>query len=169
MKKTKQISILLCSYLSAMATAVFFSLSLLDWGALTCATTGLRSLFINSSTLSGFCIEANEQGDGERLPSDTLSWNRVYVCRDNGGRREGRGLSPLPARTVGPPPQTSLCSRPREPLYWWWLSCHRQTYLWLPAGGEKRRGDHSESRSEGGGGALQTSERFDLRQLQICS
>lgn len=68
----QQTNILLGSYLSAIATAVFFSLSLFDWGALTCATTGLRSLFINSSTLSGFCIEANEQGRGEQLPLDTL-------------------------------------------------------------------------------------------------
>lgn len=47
-------------YRSAIATAVFFSLSLLDWGALTCAMTGLRSLFINSNTLSGFYPEVNE-------------------------------------------------------------------------------------------------------------
>ena len=50
-----------CSYLSAMATAVFFSLSLLDEGALTWAITGLNSLFISSSTLSGFYEETNTQ------------------------------------------------------------------------------------------------------------
>lgn len=48
-----------CPYLSAMATAVFFSLSLLDWGALTWAMTGLRSRFISSSTLSEFYAETH--------------------------------------------------------------------------------------------------------------
>lgn len=52
-------------YRSAIATAAFFSLSLLDWGALTCAMTGLRSLFINSNTLSGFYSEENEGDIGE--------------------------------------------------------------------------------------------------------
>lgn len=42
-------------YLSAMERAMFFSLSLLDCGALICGTTGLSSLFISSSTLSAFC------------------------------------------------------------------------------------------------------------------
>lgn len=43
-----------CLYLSAIATDMFFSLSLLDCGALTWAMTGLSSLFISSNTLSGF-------------------------------------------------------------------------------------------------------------------
>jgi len=42
-------------YRSAMESAMFFSLSLLDCGALIWGTTGLSSLFISSSTLSAFC------------------------------------------------------------------------------------------------------------------
>lgn len=42
-------------YRSAMESAMFFSLSLLDCGALIWGTTGLSSLFISSNTLSAFC------------------------------------------------------------------------------------------------------------------
>lgn len=45
----------LLAYRSAMESAMFFSLSLLDCGALIWGTTGLSSLFISSSTLSAFC------------------------------------------------------------------------------------------------------------------
>lgn len=66
-----------------MATAVFFSLSLLDWGALTWAMTGLNNLFISSNTLSGFYTETESAGKGKQIfktgPSDA-NWSSP--CRE---------------------------------------------------------------------------------------
>lgn len=104
-------------YLSAIATAVFFSLSLLDCGALTWAMTGLRSLFINSNTLSGFYTDAKTETVKEL--NMTAALKKYFNETEQMGEKvtEEKVCSPLPAHTVGPPPQTSLCSRPREPLY----------------------------------------------------
>lgn len=117
-----------CLYLSAIATDMFFSLSLLDCGALTWAMTGLSSLFISSNTLSGFYTAHSERFQ-QLLRLCCSRWKHEQLC------------SPWPARRVWPPPQTSLCSPLQEPPYWWSLWCHRQTYLWRQAGKRSRRSD----------------------------
>lgn len=52
---------------------MFFSLSLLDCGALTWGTTGLSSLFISSSTLSAFCRTFGVREDARRQEEEQLN------------------------------------------------------------------------------------------------